>query len=97
MDCWQFPVEQFKNEFDMYCYDGNHSYESQKEGLIKFYPCMKDEFIFICDDFSWKDPQQGTTDAIKELNAEILFEAFLWDGKENGEWHNGIGIFLLKK
>lgn len=82
---------------DFYIFDGAHDVESQKKGLTYFYPILANEFIFICDDFSWADPKMGTEMAIKELDLKVLFHDFLWDGKENGEWHNGIGLYLLKK
>jgi hypothetical protein len=95
-DCFTIDLAQVPKT-DFYVFDGAHDFESQKKGLTYFYPILADEFIFICDDYSWADPRKGTESAIKELNLEVLFQEELWDGQENGAWHNGIGVFLLKK
>jgi len=80
-------------KFDLYLYDGNHSYESQKKALTYFIDCMADEFIFCVDDYNWHDVSTGTQDAIKELGLTVLFERAL----VTTEWWNGFAIFLLKK
>lgn len=86
-----------KEKYDLYLYDGNHGYESQKKGVTYFKDSCANEFILVVDDFSWAEVKKGTYDGIKEANLEILYEQVLWDGKEGGDWWNGIGVFLLKK
>lgn len=95
-DCWTLVLPD-DIIFDLFNYDGEHSFENQKRGITHFYPYLADEFILCVDDTSWKDPKEGTEAGIKEMNLEILFEEHLWDGKENGEWHNGFSVYLLKK
>lgn len=95
-DCFSIDLSKLPIT-DFYIFDGAHDIESQAKGLTYFYPILADEFIFICDDYSWHDPKAGTELAIKELNLKVMFHQFLWDGKENGEWHNGIGLFYFKK
>lgn len=85
---------------DIYSYDGEHSRESQKKGIIHAFPALAETFILIVDDFDWPSAMDGTTDALDELGDKIqLIESWqLTDGRQDGErWHNGVLIGLFKK
>lgn len=83
-------------EVDMYFFDGEHSYESQKWGITHFVPKLKKGCLVIIDDASWEDVRRGTYDGIKELGLEIEYENLLWDSKQEGEWWNGLFLFIFK-
>lgn len=89
-DC--FTTSLPKDEYDMYLYDGPHSYEQQKDGITYFLPFMKDEFILCIDDYGWPQVEKGTQDGIAECGLTKLFEIKLTDG-----YHNGFYVALLKK
>ena len=87
-------------KIDIYYYDGEHSRESQKRGILHAFPQLADDFILIVDDFDWVDVLNGTTDALDELMDKVeLVESWqLTDGVPDGpRFHNGILIGLFKK
>ncbi len=45
---------------NVYFYDGEHSAENQRDGLLHFWPCLADEFVFLGDDWNWPCVRQGT-------------------------------------
>ncbi len=47
---------------DLYLFDADHSYESQRKAMSHFLPAMADEFIVCVDDYDWEDVSCGTQD-----------------------------------
>lgn len=91
-------LDYLPSNIDLYMYDGDHSYEAQKQALTYFKDNLADEFIFLCDDYDWEEVKKGTHDGIREAGYEILYEKIL-DGNDHdndGFW-NGFYIALLKK
>jgi len=87
-------------KFDVYYYDGEHSRESQKRGIIHAFPQLADNFILIVDDFDWQTAMDGTTDALDELvdKVELVESWQLTDRVQDGpRYHNGMLIGLFKK
>lgn len=84
---------------DLYLFDADHSYQSQRKAMTYFLPAMADEFIVCVDDFDWEDVWRGTSDGIiLDSNCEILFSE-TWQGNDHdndGAW-NGFYVALLKK
>lgn len=101
-DCFTVDVNKL-NKFNIYMYDGEHSYNSHYKALTHYYDVLDDIFIFIVDDWNWKQVREATIDSIKTLNLEIIWEneIKLNDNNETTHnkltWWNGIAIFLLKK
>lgn len=85
--------------YDMYLYDGDHSEESQKKALTFYKDFLRDEVIFLCDDYDWLEVQKGTQEGIKEAGFDILFEKHLQsEGSHNNDsYWNGFYVSLLKK
>jgi hypothetical protein len=101
-DCFQLDISTI-GKFNIYMYDGNHSYDSHYKSLTYFIDAMDDEFILIVDDWNWVDVQNATMDSINELNLNVLWNKEI---KLNNEgvtthdkdgWWNGISVFLIKK
>jgi SAM-dependent methyltransferase len=104
-DC--FTVDTYTlPKFNIYMYDGNHSKNSHYNALLHFYNCLDNTFIFIVDDWNWRDVRDGTFESIRKLNLDVLYEKEIrltWDdshtdqqyGKET--WWNGIYIAVLHK
>jgi len=94
-------------KFNIYLYDGNHSYESQYKALTYYYDFLEDIFILIIDDWNWTSTvEKGTRNAIKDLNLTILYEKEIKltnDGSTTpldiakNTWWNGIYIAVLCK
>ena len=101
-DCWSDEVkkELAGMKFDLYTYDGAHDYESQRRAITQYLDFMDDEFILVVDDYStWDQVKKGTKDGIQDSGCSIVFERELYNGipGDNFAWHNGIGLFLLRK
>jgi hypothetical protein len=104
-DCFQVDVSLLP-KFNIYMYDGCHKHESHYKALLHYYNCLDDVFIFIVDDWNWKDVRNGTFEAIEKLKLNILYEKEIrltWDDSHTSfpeaknTWHNGIYIAVLQK
>lgn len=83
---------------DLYLFDGDHSYESQRDAMTHFLPAMADEFIVCVDDFDWPEVMTGTEEGIKLSGCDVLFhDQFKGNDHDNSGWWNGFFIALLKK
>jgi len=105
-DCFQVDIS-ILPKFNIYMYDGNHTNESHYMALLHYYKCLDDTFIFIVDDWNWKDVRDGTFNSIEKLKLNILYEIELrttddgthavWGSPEQRAWHNGIYVAILQK
>jgi hypothetical protein len=105
-DCFKVNVSNLP-KFNIYMYDGNHTEDSHYKALSHYLDCLDDEFIFIVDDWNWKDVREGTKKCIKDLDITIKFDYFILTSFDDGhpaegselkkDWHNGIYVALLKK
>jgi hypothetical protein len=101
-DCYKVDVSALP-KFNIYMYDGNHSNESHYKALLHYYHCLDDVFIFIVDDWNWKDVRDGTVNSIQKLNLKVLYEKEIrlsWDETtthEKNTWWNGIYVAILQK
>lgn len=98
------PPNEIINPIDLYLFDADHSYESQRKAVTHFLPAMADEFIMCVDDWQYGDVKRGTLDGLAESGCEILYERELLneepyteDEHRNMEWWRGYALFLLKK
>lgn len=105
-DCWKVDTTKL-GLFDIYLYDGGHTEEDHYKALKYYINNMKDEFIFIVDDFNWPEVRDGTFRGIQDLNLEIVFRHEIFVSPEHLKnmpkhkgkktWWNGCGIFILRK
>jgi hypothetical protein len=104
-DCFSMNPK-FLPKCNMYLYDGRHNVEDHYMALSHFYEVMDDEFIYICDDWDWAAVREGTWNAIRDLNLEVvtfversLKEGDTWKptGYARGTWWNGIWAAVLRK
>ena len=58
-NCFDIDVSTLP-KFNIYMYDGNHTEDSHYRALAHFYNCLDDIFIYIVDDWNWKEVQNGT-------------------------------------
>lgn len=106
-NCWEIDPNILGEKFNIYMYDGGHTYDDQYKALTHYIPCLDDTFIFVVDDWNWKPVRDGTFDAIKDLNLKINFKHEIrltnddshtpYEAGGRFTWHNGIGIFVLSK
>ena len=104
-DCYNVDVSVLP-KFNIYMYDGNHTNESHYKALLHYYDCLDDIFIFIVDDWNWKDVRDGTINSIQKLNLKVLYDKEIrltWDNSVTPEpdlsktWWNGIYVAILQK
>jgi hypothetical protein len=104
-DCFTLDVSTLP-KFNIYMFDGEHSYNSHYKALQHYYNCLDDIFIFIVDDWNWKDVRNGTKNSIRDLNLKVLYEKEIrltWDESHTPEpiasttWWNGIYFAILQK
>lgn len=97
-DAYTVDVAQFSKKFNVYLYDGEHSVNSHMKALTHFVDAMDDVFIFIVDDWDWKDSQIGTYAAIESLGLIIEHYQDTKNYVSGAEgWWNGTGAFVLRK
>jgi hypothetical protein len=98
-DSFALKPEKIENPIDLYYFDGDHSYESQRKALTHFKDQMDEEFVYCVDDFMLDDVRFGTQDGIKDGGYEVLFEKELVTNHEydNESWWRGFYVALLKK
>jgi hypothetical protein len=84
--------------FNVYFYDGNHSYESQYLGIKNYLPLLKNDAIIIVDDWNASDASLGTVDALKDCGKVIKYRKDLMSNGncDRGGWWNGIGIIVCE-
>lgn len=87
--------------FDVYYYDGEHSFENQARALPAFFDVMADRFIHIVDDFQWDDVKRGTETGIQALLPRLKIEQeWHLNGQQMHDdpiWWNGVAIYLFSK
>jgi hypothetical protein len=105
-DCYKVNITEL-SKINIYMYDGNHTKDSHYNALVHYYNCLDTIFIFIVDDWNWKDVRDGTCEALKQLNLTILYENEIrttnddthpeWGSEAQTQWHNGIYVAILQK
>lgn len=85
--------------FNIYFYDGNHSYESQKRAMTEYVKFMDKTFIIIVDDWNASDASKGTLDGLAECGVKIIHkvEKFTNFNCDRETWWNGIGVLLCEQ
>jgi hypothetical protein len=104
-DCFKININKL-GIFNIYLYDGDHSYESQYNALKYYINNMDDVFIFIVDDWNDEPVRRGTFDAIRDLNLKNVWNheiRLTYDNKHtppdiaHQTWWNGVYICILQK
>ena len=99
-DCFSLdPAKTCPKPINVYFYDGEHSYNSQKSAFTHYNSILDKYFIAIVDDWNWEQVSSGTRDAFKELSYQVLYEAIL-PARHNGDveqWWNGFYVAVIKK
>lgn len=110
-DCFEFNINKLTSKYNIYLYDGDHSYDSHFKALKEYLPVLDKTFIYIVDDWNWEEPRKATENAIKELQLKILYKFEIKLNENNMHthhmpdglnlasetWWNGIGVYILEK
>ncbi len=93
-------------KFNIYMYDGPHSYQDQYDGIVIAQPALDNVFTLIVDDWNQpNDVQAGTHQAIKDLGLTVLSsieiitasDAVISISHERSDWHNGYYLAVVHK
>jgi len=104
-DCFAIDANKL-GKFNIYLFDGDHSYESQYKALTYYINNMDNTFILLVDDWNWDDVREGTFDAIRDLNLKIEWKKEIRMTQNNAHtppdiahatWWNGICVCILTK
>lgn len=97
-DCFEVNPKKI-GAYQLYFYDGEHSYESQYKAITHFLPAMESEYTYVCDDWNNAPVREGTFAAIKDSNLQILefHERKFETMKDKENWWCGVAIFKLRK
>ena len=100
-DCFSDDIK-LTRQYNVYFYDGYHSYEDQYKAITHYYKYMKSIFIFICDDYSIDRVEKGTKDAFRDMNIQVITDYKLFGNQlipasmTRGFW-NGMYVALCVK
>ena len=109
-DCFNLNINDMGGPFNIYMYDGNHEEESHFKALNYYAPVLDKIFIYIIDDWNWECVRKGTHNSIESNKMKTLFQHEIFTNNKthppwnvpggagkDGDWHNGICIFVLEK
>lgn len=106
-DCWDKKLVEkdlSQEKFDVFFYDGNHSYESQRKILNHFAPLLADKLFLLVDDFCADiapTVQQATWQAIEDSGYKLKFHRILYNSDIavgiHRKWHSGMLVAYLEK
>ena len=92
--------------FNFYLYDGPHGRQDQYDGLTIAQPALDDEYVFVVDDWNWPQVRDGTRDAVRDLQLEVLHAIEVRTSqddtqpavvRQHSDWHNGYWLAVLRK
>jgi hypothetical protein len=82
----------------VYFYDGDHSYEGTRHGVVAAAPKLSEESYLLMDDWNDEVIQKATYDGFEEAGLEILWMRELeGENRTQDGWWNGLGVFHLGK
>jgi hypothetical protein len=107
-DCFKVTDDEIKSIYDsidIYLYDGNHEYESQRKAITYYKHLFSKYVIIIVDDFrsdtpAWANIKKGTLDGIEESGLIIHHQVEIITHQEStgpSEYWNGFGLFICEK
>ena len=74
-DIYEFSTPQkIGTNFNVFFFDGDHTAQATEMAIVMADQCVKDEFIFICDDYAMLSTRKGVADGISEMGYEVLYE-----------------------
>ena len=98
--------ERFAGQFNVYLYDGPHSFQDQYDGLRIAMPALAHAWVQIVDDWNWPKVREGTWAALKDSHVEVLYSieirttqtgAHADVGFQGSDWHNGYLLAACRK
>ena len=100
-DCFGDKVGLTK-KYDIYFYDGFHTYDCQYKAITEYYKHLKSAFIYVCDDYSTDGVERATKDAFRDMDIQVISDHKLFghqmilESTKRGFW-NGFYVALCVK
>ncbi len=104
-DCFKVDLEGTP-PFDVFFYDGNHSFESHDRALRHFTRFLSGVAVVVVDDWNWPRVRRGTKKSIEDLGLNVLYrkEIVLSDAdvedmpRHRGAetWWNGVCVLVIE-
>ncbi len=105
-DCFKVDPTQL-GLFDLYLYDGEHTYDAHYRAFTHFAPALQDTFITVVDDYKplpEDGTHQATEAAFRDLGWKVKQDWFLFDecdgtdmGRQRDGWWNGLRVSVVSK
>ena len=98
-DCFTVPLSVFKENVQVYFYDGRHDEVDQIQAFTYFDSILDDVFIAIVDDWNHHPVQTGTRLAFEALGYTV-YQEWILPANFNGDleqWWNGLYVAVIKK
>jgi hypothetical protein len=100
-DCFKIDKSLLPDNIDILFYDGIHHEFEQSKALPAFLDKMANRFLYVVDDFGWKEVFDGTNKGLSELKDKIEIEkCWVLRGyypENDSIWHNQVAIYLINK
>jgi hypothetical protein len=90
-DCFDIDISVFSQKFNIFVYDGDHSYYSHYNILNYYKDILDDCFIYIVDDYNNERIRNATQESIKDYNFKIIYE-YEKLTSDNGEHPTDVNI-----
>jgi len=98
---------------DIYFFDGPHTREDQRDGILCAWEALAATSILLVDDWNLENAREGTFTALDQMKANIHMQIEVhappegWIARdqdlqsktrfETSEWHAGIAMFVISK
>jgi hypothetical protein len=103
-DCFKYKKKDLKNKINIYLYDGDHSFQSQRDGLIYYDDILEDEFVLLVDDNNSNDVWNGTLAAFNYLQHWKIKKHWIlpgltrdWKIQDSFGYWNGFFVAVVQK
>ena len=88
-------------KFNVYMFDGPHKKLDQYNGVKLALPALDDIYTLVVDDYNDQQVQEGTTEALADLNQTVLASFTILSHANpylsGSDWHNGYFIAVVKQ
>ena len=102
--CFELDKEKLLGKYNLYFFDGPHSYEDTKKGFTYYDDVLENNFVVLIDDWNRDYVKKAWEDVSKELNYTIHHEwNLIGDGgiednpNHKEDWWDGYYVAIVSK
>ena len=94
----ELEVNTFPFKPNIIFYDGPHEYHDQYHIFEKLDDMIDDVFIWITDDYNWRQVDEAVTRAYKDMKYDVIYEKKIYTtGEDPKDFWNGLRISVIRK